>query len=58
MIWKGIKHTSDRNSTESQAGLHVQHILDVMVRGKDDGIGNKAVFVALYGTDHSSLRGS
>jgi hypothetical protein len=29
-----------------------------MVWGKDDRIGNKAIFVALYGTDHSSLGGS
>ena len=48
--------TGDGNSTETQAGLHIQHILNVMVRGKDDRIGNKAVFMTLHGTDHGSLR--
>jgi hypothetical protein len=55
---ESFKLTGDRNSAESQAGLHVQHIFDVMVWGKDDGIRNKAIFVALHGTDHSCLRGS
>lgn len=55
---QNFRLTSDRNSAESQAGLHIQHVLDVMVRRKDNWIGNKAIFVALHGTDHSSLGGS
>jgi hypothetical protein len=29
-----------------------------MVRGKDHGVGNKTIFMALDGADHSGLRGS
>ena len=47
--------TGDWNATESQASLHVKHILNVMIWRKDHGVGNKAIFVALHGTDHSGL---
>ena len=47
--------TGDWNATESQASLHVKYILNVMVWRKDHGVGNKAIFMALHGTDHSGL---
>ncbi len=50
--------TGDGNAAEPQASLHVEDVLNVMVRGKDHGVGNKAIFMALDGADHSGLRDS
>jgi hypothetical protein len=35
--------------------LHVKHILNVMIWREGHGVGNKAIFMALHGTDHSGL---
>lgn len=48
--------TCDGDTAEAQPPLDIQHIFDRMLRGQHDRIGDKAVFVTLYGSDHGCLR--
>lgn len=48
--------TGDRNTTETETSFAVKDVVDDVVGGKDDRVGNEAVLVPLYGADHSSLR--